>query len=483
MLNPSRLLVKFGQQAVLLACTVLTLMILPFPAMAEVKQAGVKVYQSWGELENSVPDQSIHAFNTQFPDRQWWESFHDPQLTVYIQAAIQNSPSIQIPLHQLEASRALVRQAVAKELPSVNLNPSVYRLGLPDTVTQQLPLSNNQFLYNLPLQLSYEVDWFGKNWDSVQLAKKRTEAAELQSKAVITAVLGEVSAAYINLLRTDALLDHQQQQVTLLKQIATLETSRYQAGLLDQQTVLDAQRNALEAENTLKSLQSQQAIWSHQLAIFTGSPPATAQQLERRTLLQMELPVETPAGMPVDLLTRRPDILAKEALLESARIDVKVARKAFLPTLNIGSLVGTAGLQFSKLWDWSNVLNLQNLLLNQPVFRGGQLSAELNYKKTKQKEALENYRLTVLTGLKEVEDSLSTLKSLQSQQDATQQQMQMTQQKLALNQSLQQQGLIAKLDVLKSQSELNRYQQAVLAQKADAAIATISLYKALGGGF
>ncbi|WP_303674328.1 efflux transporter outer membrane subunit [Vampirovibrio chlorellavorus] len=456
--------------------------------MAEVKQAGVKVYQSWGELENPVLDhsgkhQSAHTFSNQFPDRLWWESFHDPQLTVYIQAAIQNSPSIQIALHQLESSRALVRQAVAKELPSVNLSPSVYRLGLPSNLTQQLPLSRNQFLYNLPLQLSYEVDWFGKNWDGVQSAKKRTEAVELQSKAAVTAVLGEVSGAYINLLRTDALLDHQQQQVTLLKQIATLETSRYEAGLTDQKTVLDAERDALAAENTVKRLQSQQALWSHQLAIFTGSPPAMARQLERRTLTQMELPSETPAGMPAVLLSRRPDILAQEALLESARIDVKVARKAFLPTLNIGSLVGTAGLQFSKLWDWSNVFNVQNLLLNQPVFRGGQLSAELNYKKAKQKEALENYRLAVLTGLKEVEDSLSALKSLQSQQDATQRQMTVTEQKWLLNQSLLRQGLIARLDVLRTQSELNRYQQALLAQKADAAIATISLYKALGGGF
>lgn len=450
---------------------------------AEVKQAGVKVYQSWGEGQTSDDRTSRNQFTNQFPDRQWWESFQDRQLNAYIQAAIQNSPSIQIAVDQVEASRALARQALAQSLPSLNLNPSTYRLGLPSGLTQQLPLDSNTFLYNLPLQLSYELDWFGKNRNVWQSAKKQADATEWQSKAVLNAVLGEVSAAYINLIRTDALIENQHRQVALLNQIAALEQSRLTAGLTDTQTALEAERNALEAQNGLKTLQAQQAVFSHQLAILTGSPPAVATALDRGSLEGLSLPTETPAGLPNELLTRRPDVLAEEALLQSARIDVQVARKAFLPTLNLGALVGTGSLQFSQLWKGSNVFNVQSLLLNQPVFRGGQLSSQLNYRKAKQKEALDRYRMAVLTALKEVEDSLSHLKASQAQLTTSTQQLALTQQRVALAESLQRQGLISKLDALRLESERARYQQTVWSQKADTAITIISLYKALGGGF
>jgi NodT family efflux transporter outer membrane factor (OMF) lipoprotein len=254
-------------------------------------------------------------------------------------------------------------------------------------------------------------------------------------------------------------------------------------GLVSYDEVLRARRDAAEAENNLTGFKRQQAIFAHQLSILTGTPPTSAAQIERASLEQLNLPLETEAGAPGELLTRRPDVLAQEKMLESASIDVRVARKAFLPTLNIGAMVGSGALGFKNLWDWGNIFNMQSIALSQPIFQGGKLKAELNYRKAKQKEELENYRQTILTAMKDVEDSLSSLKSGYESLDSNNQQVTLTQKNLQLTNSRYQQGLVPKLDLIQAESELIRYRQNAIQSKADTAIATVSLYKALGGGY
>ncbi len=455
----------------------------PFMALAEVKQASIKVTRSWNEGADSHLGQNGTFLKEGFPDRQWWEGFNDSNLNTYINAAIHNNPTLNGALRRVEQARAMTGQTVSKALPSVNFNPSAYRIGLPDNVKGALPLDSTLHLYNLPLQASYELDLWGKNLDSIKSSRKQADSAELQGKSVLNSIVGEVAAAYVNLIRMDGMVEAEQQRLTLLKRIAALEASQHQSGLIAYDEVLRAQRDVAEAETNVSVFEQQQAVFAHQLSILTGSPPANASQLQRAALERLSLPKETASGLPSELLTRRPDILAQERLLESASIDVRVARKAFLPTINLGAMVGSGALGFKNLWSWGNVFNMQSLAISQPIFKGGQLKSELNYRKAKQKEQLETYRQTILTALKDVEDSLSMLRSDYQSMDSNTERLTLTQKNLALTDNRYQQGLAPKLDVLQAQSELLRYQQTAIQTKADTAIATVSLYKALGGGF
>lgn len=455
----------------------------PLLAMAEVKQASIKVSQSWSEAQEQRFASNGAILTGGFPDRQWWEKFNDLNLNRYISAAIQNNPTLNGALHRVTEARALTSQAISKELPSVNFNPAFYRMGLPDNVKGALPVDSALHLYNLPLNAAYELDLWGKNLDNIRASKRRVESAELQSRAVLTTITGEVASAYFNLLRVDALIEAQQNNLSLLQRIAALKESRHGMGLVSYDEVLRARRDVAESENHLTAFKNQQAVFAHQLSILTGTPPTSAAQIERASLEQLNLPLETEVGSPSELLTRRPDVLAQEKMLESASIDVRIARKAFLPTLNIGAMVGSGALGFKNLWDWGNIFNMQSIALSQPIFQGGKLRAELNYRKAKQKEELENYRQTILTAMKDVEDSLSSLKSGYESLDSNNQQVQLTRKNMQLTGSRYQQGLVPKLDLIQAESELIRYRQNAIQSKADTVIATVSLYKALGGGY
>lgn len=456
---------------------------IPLASIAEVKQATVKVSKSWNELPDHPLNKAGSNLSKEFPDRQWWEKFQDPNLNTYIAAAIQNNPTLNAALHKVTEARALTSQAISKELPSISFDPAAYRIALPNNSQDLLPVDNPLHVYTLPLNASYELDLWGKNLDGIRSARRQEEATELQSQAALTTITGEVASAYFNLLRMDALIRDQEENLRLLQRVAELKVSRHQAGLTAYDEVLRAWRDAAQVENELAAYKEQQGIFSHQLAILTGSPPASADQLERASLADLDLPLETEVGSPAELLLRRPDILAQEKILESARIDVRAARKAFLPTINLGVLGGFGALGFKKLWDWGNFFSVASASLSQPIFKGGKLKAELNYRKAKQKEQLETYRQTILTAMKDVEDGLSSLKSGYERMDSNQRQVALTRENLALVDSRYRQGLTPKLDRLQAESELIRYRQNVSQSKADTAIATVSLYKALGGGY
>lgn len=449
----------------------------------EPKQAAVRVSKSWNEANLQKLGRNGTVLNAEFPDKAWWEKFNDANLNTYIRAALQNNPTVNGGLQKIIEARAVVRQNIATELPSINLNPNAYRIALPSNVKGVLPVKSPLHLYTLPLQATYELDLWGKNLDTVKASRKQADATELQAHAVLNGIIGEVAGAYVNLMRMDALVDIQQQNLTLLNRVAHLKESRNKVGLVSYDEVVRARRDAAEAETSLSVYKQQQAVFAHQLSILTGTPPANQSQLTRSKLADMSLPLQTESGSPEELLTRRPDVLAQERVLESARINVRVARKAFLPTINLGALVGTGALGFKNLWDWGNVFNLQSLAINQPVFRGGQLMADLKYRKAKQQEELENYRQVILTAMKEVEDSLSNLRASYEVLDSSTERLNLTNRTLQLTENLYQQGLAPRLDVFQTQSELLRYQQTAIQSKADTAISTVSLYKALGGGF
>lgn len=437
-----------------------------------------------GWVETGIHPQSEGKLISDFPDREWWDEFQDPYLSTYINAAVRNNPNLNIAQHRVEEARALVKQNVALEMPSADISPSFYRIGLPNQgsfVGVKTPHSIRA--YTIPLQASYELDLWGRNLNQIRSAKRQAEATELQAKATINSVMSEVASAYINLLRSDALVKMQTENLSLLQRVEALKRSQNQAGLVSYDEVLRSERDAAEAKTTLSGYQQQLSIFAHELAILTGSPPASQDQLERGNIETLSLPKETETGLPSDLLKRRPDILVQEKLLESSKLDVSVARKALLPKVNLSALFVLGALNFNKLFDWSNLVNLQSAVVSQPIFKGGKLMAEIGYRKAKQKEQLENYRLTILNAFKDVENSLSQVRAGYETMDSNAQRLALTQKDLGLTESLVQQGLAPRLNELQTQSEVIRYRQLAIQSKADTAIATVSLYKALGGGF
>jgi multidrug efflux system outer membrane protein len=253
--------------------------------------------------------------------------------------------------------------------------------------------------------------------------------------------------------------------------------------LVDNDEVIRANRDVALAQTSLTMYQQQQALFAHQLAVLVGRTPVSAEHLQRGNLDQLSLPSQTDVGLPAELVERRPDILASEKRLERAAIDVRVARKAFLPTINLGGQLTLASQRFQDVFNWDNKVDVQNVGIKQPLFQGGKLIAGVRFRQARQREQLENYRQTILTAFREVEDQLALLKSNYESLNSNTERLELTKDSLHIAEEQYQQGLIPHLNVLQSETNLAQYQQLIAQSKADAMIATVNLFKALGGGF
>jgi multidrug efflux system outer membrane protein len=441
-------------------------------------------YKTWEEAAPTTVHAAIATtFNPAFPEKQWWTRFNDPYLNGYIAEAIQSNPGLQISLQRIQESRAQVTDALSKEFPTLSLNPGFTRVGLPNAPLGGFSLPSAIKFFLLTFQANYELDLFGRNWDQVKSTRKEEAATELDSRAYLIALEGEVAAAYFNLLRADSLVQTQTHNLELFTRIHALKQNQYDVGLVDNDEVIRANRDVALAQTSLTMYQQQQALFAHQLAVLVGRTPVSAEHLQRGNLDQLSLPSQTDVGLPAELVERRPDILASEKRLERAAIDVRVARKAFLPTINLGGQLTLASQRFQDVFNWDNKVDVQNVGIKQPLFQGGKLIAGVRFRQARQREQLENYRQTILTAFREVEDQLALLKSNYESLNSNTERLELTKDSLHIAEEQYQQGLIPHLNVLQSETNLAQYQQLIAQSKADAMIATVNLFKALGGGF
>jgi multidrug efflux system outer membrane protein len=457
------------------------------PAIAKEKAsvvtpAVVQTGSRWEEFRTPLLNRGLAInLSTEFPDREWWRGFHDPYLEKYIDAALQNNPTLNIALSRIEEAHAQMRESVAQQIPKANLSGAYYHLGLPQSMGTSLPKRLN--IWTVPFQASYEVDLFGRLRDQSRAGKQFWEASKQDARAAQISLCGDVANAYFNLLRNDALVNSQRQNLALLTRIYELKQSQYKIGLNSYDETIRADRDVSLAQTNLNEYQQQQAIFAHQLAILTGSPPTKQESLTRGAADSIQPPLQISAGTPAESLARRPDIQAAEKRLESVHYSVSAARKALLPTLKLNAGMFLAGMGFSQVFNWGNRANLISAAVSQPLTDLVGKKAELNVQKSRQRQQLEDYRRVTLNALKEVEDSLALINSNFQTLDSNQKRRELTQHELGLNQNLYQQGLLPHVNVLQGQSELIQYDQMVAQSKIDTILATVNLYKALGGGY
>lgn len=447
----------------------------------EPKVTLVKTGINWQENLDATDAKTLPTLTSDFPDQSWWREFNDSQLEQYIQAALEHNPDLNIALARIDEARATWHSQISKQLPVANLSGSFLRATLPGMSGLSLPSPFK--LFNFPFQASYELDLFGKYRDQTKAAKRMLEASEQDARSAQIMLCSEVASAYFNLLMSDSLVSTQKDNVALLTKIHALKQSQYSIGLVSFDEVIRADRDVSQAQTNLSDFQKQQALFSHELSVLTGSPPAAQANLPRLDAGQVKLPESIQSGSPDLVLTRRPDIVSAEKKMESARLNIAAARKAFLPSINLSAGLFFFGSKFTDALKWDNHATLQSVSVSQPFTDLYKNYASLNVQKARQKQQLQDYRRVSLNALKDVEDTLAQLRASYQNLGNAEQRQALTAHELELTNSRYQQGLVPKLNVLQGQSELIQYQQRAVQGKMGAAIATVNLYKAIGGGY
>ncbi|HUC30954.1 MAG TPA: efflux transporter outer membrane subunit [Candidatus Acidoferrum sp.] len=416
------------------------------------------------------------------PKGVWWEIFRDDELNGYEKQLLAANPTLAAARDRLNQARALARVASAALFPVATTDPTAsrnrYSGNRPQVISSGAPLT--QGLYEIPFQLNYEVDLFGryrKNLEASNASLQGT-AADLQNvQLVLTA---ELAADYFSLRELDAETEVVKESVKIQQEGLVLVNHRHEGGiasgldLAQQQTLLDS------TVTQLYLLQQQRAQYEHAIAVLTGNA-ASAFSVPVSALNAAPPPV--PLGMPSDLLERRPDVATAERTMAQQNALVGVAKTSFYPQLTIS---GGGGFQSTALGTLisapSAFWSLGGDLL-QPIINGGRNRANLAAQRAVYDESVANYRESVLTAFQQVEDGLSSLNSLS--QAATSQSAAVTDARKALDIANNRYvgGLTTFLDVITAQSVLlsnERLSTQLLGQQM---VASVYLVKALGGGW
>ncbi|WP_278365501.1 efflux transporter outer membrane subunit [Phocaeicola barnesiae] len=404
-------------------------------------------------------------------DLPWQEVFQDTLLQHYIRYGLEHNTDMQTALLRVDQAKAQLTAAKLAFLPSLTLSPQ-------GTLTSTAG-SKTVKTYELPVQASWEIDLFG----NLRNAKKGTQATLLQQKAYQQAVRSELIAGIANTYYSLLMLDEQVaiSQSTLevwKEQVRTME-ARMKVGEETENAVTQARASLYELEATHNDLLRQQRETENSLCTLLGM---TSRSLERGTLDKQIFPETLPTGIPVRLLSRRPDIVQAEMTLANAYYTTNQARSAFYPNLNLSGSAGwtnALGQAVTNPGDWilSAVASL-----TQPLFNRGKLISNLRVSKDEEQIALLNYRQALLDAGQEVNDALYATESAGRSLESHRKQCRELERTVQTSEALYRTGNATYLELLTARQSLLNARLNVVTDSFTQCQAVINLYQALGGG-
>lgn len=409
----------------------------------------------------------------------WWLVFSDPVLNDLESRAATNNGDIRIAAARLTQARALLKSARADLWPQAGASYAATR----STAQQPYPKAANG--HALDLDLSYEVDVFGRLSNASKAAKLDADASAALAKDTQLLIQSRVAQTYFALRTLDE--DRAIVAETLDAYRGSLKVTqrRYEEGDVAQLDVARLETEVASTQSQAYALDQQRANLANALSVLVGEPATTFEVAAASWSSQTwagAVPV-IPAGVPSEVLQRRPDVIAASASLNAAQKRVHVAKAAWFPTLTLTASGGYASGDLNTLFDkgmegWSLAG-----ILSQAVFDGGRRNAGIDYAKGGLDAAFAGYQQQVLIAFQDVEDQLSDLAYLQQQQTAEDEAMAASTRALAQSQSRYKNGSSSQLEVLDAQRSHLAIRRQALRVRAAQYQSTVGLIRALGGGW
>ena len=339
--------------------------------------------------------------NTEF-----FDNFNDGCLSQYINEAIENNHTAKQATARVEQYRQQTKSSLGRELPSLSVGANYLGIKVPDLDNFQL--KTNAFI--LPFIANYEADILLKNRDKTKSTKKSYEASKQDEKAIYIALLTDVATTYTNILQYDEIINKQKELVNISQEILENNNRKFEHGVINS-TVLNNSKKELEAvKNKLENYEKQREIILMQLAVLTGTSPESKDDIQRGKLNDFDYQKTIPTEITSDVIFSRPDVISAETMLEKAQIDIRIARKEFLPTFNITGLWAFNTIAPGNFFSWESSLAALMAGAMQDIFTGGRKIASLKFQKAKYEELFENYKQVSLEAVKEVNTALCIIK-------------------------------------------------------------------------
>ncbi len=457
----------------ILAAIVLTsltgMTFMPALAVQEVNNNVPKQYKSMVKKSKKVSDDYKYAY----VNMDFWSQFNDEILNGYIDKAVKNNYDLKMASLNVKEYYENVKLQFSNELPKLTAGYSPNYVKMPGS-------SDADWIFATPAIASYEADIFLKNRDKTKSVKKLYEASQFDERAAYISVASAVGTTYLNIVRLDKIVDLQQEIVELRKEIYDLMLKRNREGITSTADTIKANKALVAGETDLIEYQKQRDFLLHQLAVLIGESPANAEELTRTSYDKIVFSGNIPSEISSDVIVQRPDYLKAEKMVEKAGIDVRVAKKEFLPSFNIMGLALFNASNIGSSWTTKNMLASIGAAGMLPLFTGGSLTANLRLKKTEYERVLQNYYKTNLTAIQEVNDALVSVKKDTEKMERTQKQADLEKTDFMYNRDKFNQGVISKLDLIQFKENLLSIDKLVAQQNIECMVDYIGLYKAAG---
>ncbi|MEN5046575.1 efflux transporter outer membrane subunit [Pseudomonas koreensis] len=409
----------------------------------------------------------------------WRTLFNDPALQQLIESALVNNRDLRVAALNVEAFQAQYRIQRADLLPAVSANASESRQRLPPSVTRSKAMINSTYAVNLGVS-AYELDFFGRVRSLSEQALQTWLATEQARRSAELSLVANVANAYLTWRADQELLELTRQTLAADQQSLRLTTRNREAGKSSALEQAQAQTSVDSSRANLARYKRQVAQDLNSLTLLVGAP--VPEQLPAQPLAS-DLVQQLPAGLPSDLLQRRPDILQAEYQLKAANANIGAARAAFFPSVSLTASAGTSSRDLSGLFSGGSGAWTFQPQIYLPIFNAGSLRASLDYSKLQKDVAVAEYEKSIQTAFQEVADGLAARSTYQQQLQAQRDLVQATQDYYNLAQHRYQNGVDSSLTFLDAQRSLFSSQQGLITDRLAQLVAEVNLYTALGGGW
>ena len=402
---------------------------------------------------------------------EWWKGFDDSLLDDYIVRAVENNKDLKMATLTIDEFYQNVAMQRAGELPTI-------QAGFMPGYGNFTRRTHEGF--GFPIIASYELDLFGKNHNKTTSVRKLYEASILDERAAYIAIASAVGSTYVNIIRLDSMIDLQTEIVELRKEIYEMMEVSNREGIASTSDLVTANKSYIAGVTDLTELKKKRTQLLNAFAVLIGDSPNNIEEYKRTSWKELAYKGVIPEYVSSEIIMQRPDYLKAEKMLEKAGVDVRIARKECLPTINLGGGVLFNSQQFGSLFTTSNALWGLGGGIMQNIFAGGRIRANLKSKKIAYEKSLKNYEKVNLTSMQEVNDTLVAV-NMDKEKLSKQQEIQTLEQKdFELSQLKYNEGVISKLDLNQRKESLMNVNKMVFDSKFDCMIDYINYYKAVG---
>jgi NodT family efflux transporter outer membrane factor (OMF) lipoprotein len=412
----------------------------------------------------------------------WWSSLGDAQLDGLVERARAGNLDLRLARARLAEARAARGVTAAELFPRVDSSGS-YARSRSSALGPARGATGENDLFTIGLDASWEVDLWGRIRRGVEAADAEIDAAEESRRDVLVTLLGEVARNYVELRGFQGRLGIARENLRTQEETLELTKSRYKAGLTSELDVQRAEANAATTRSQIPLLEAGIRQASHRLSVLVGRPPG---ELVDELATARPIPVgpeKVPAGLPSDLLRRRPDIRRAEREIAAATARIGVATADLFPRFSLTGSFGFQSSQVGQLMDSPQRFWSFGPAVRWPVFEGGRIRSNIAVQEAKTEQALATYEKTVLASFEEVENALVSYERERERLSALEGAVRATERSVELSTSLYKAQLSDFLGVLDAQRQLFQLQDQLVQSRALVSENLIRVYKALGGGW